>query len=243
LALIPEQTSETPVATPAPVPVTEPLLALLQQALGHELPNQLVAVQGMARLLDAEAADQLGPDGKEYIQRLGAAAQRAHELVRTLADLIRVLRRPGVVSHVSLADVIRDVAAELKALCGGRAIEYDLPEHGPMVTLPAVVSRQVVSHLLRYLVQSEVAPTARPVVVGARATSAGAVWWGTDPDRTLSPAECGRLFEPFAGRNGAGAAPGLGLVLAKLLVENCGGTINVEAGAERGTTVRVVFEG
>ena len=63
----------------------------MQKALGHELPNQLIAVQGLARLLDTET-ERLSDDGKEYLQRLGAAAQRSHEMVRALADFLRALR-------------------------------------------------------------------------------------------------------------------------------------------------------
>jgi signal transduction histidine kinase len=212
---------------------------LLQQALGHELPNHLVAVQGMARLLDAEAADRLGPDGKEYVQRLGAAAQRAHELVRGLADIVRVYRTPGAMTRVSLADVIRDVAAELQAKGASRPLEFQLPEHGPLLPMPAVASRQMVSHLLRFMVQGEHPADRSPVVVCVRETPAGVEWSLTDPAPVLGATERGRLFEPFAARNGT--AHGLGLVPARLLVENCGGTLHAASTPDRGTTLFVMF--
>ncbi len=78
---------------PLPHDSLDDLLALLQKALGHELPNHLVAVQGLARMLEMEQAERLDDEGKDYLRRLAAAAQRAHELARSLADRVRAERR------------------------------------------------------------------------------------------------------------------------------------------------------
>ena len=42
----------------------ERLLGCFQKALGHELPNQLVALQGLARLIEMEQADRLDEEGR-----------------------------------------------------------------------------------------------------------------------------------------------------------------------------------
>ena len=68
------------------------LLNLLQKALGHELPNHLVAMQDLARLLEMDQAERLDDEGKDHLRRLAAATQRTHELIRTLADLVRASR-------------------------------------------------------------------------------------------------------------------------------------------------------
>ncbi len=70
-----------------------PLLAALQQALGHDLPNQLIAVQGLARLLELEQGERLSAEGRDYLARLAAAAARAHALVAELAGLVRQARQ------------------------------------------------------------------------------------------------------------------------------------------------------
>lgn len=69
------------------------LLGVLQKALGHELPNYLVAIQGLARVLEMDQAQRLDDEGKDHLRRVAVAAQRAHELTLTLADRIRSERR------------------------------------------------------------------------------------------------------------------------------------------------------
>jgi hypothetical protein len=68
------------------------LLAVLRQALGHDLPNQLIAVQGLARLLELEQGERLGAEGRDYLGRLAAGAAAAHARVAELAELVRQAR-------------------------------------------------------------------------------------------------------------------------------------------------------
>jgi signal transduction histidine kinase len=225
---------------PHPSESLEGLLSLLQKALGHELPNQLIAVQGLARLLQTDSGDRLSDDGKEYLQRLAAAAQRSHEMVRALADFLRALRagKPG--TRVSVADVVRESAAELNLLYPGRPVVYDFPETGPYVLVPAVVVRQIVGHLLRHALQAGLAEGLR-IEVGARQQENSVELWVRDSGPVLSAEQQQKLFEPFACRDNALPGLGLGLVLARQLAENWGGAIGVQSEAGRGTTVSVRF--
>jgi signal transduction histidine kinase len=219
----------------------ERLLSLLQKALGHELPNQLIAVQGLARLLEAET-EGLSDDGKEYLQRLGAAAQRSHEMIRALADFLRALRavKPG--TRVSVADVVRESAAELNVLYPGRTVIYNFPETGPYVLVPAVVVRQTVGHLLRNALQAGSPEGGVRIEVGARQTENVVELWVRDNGPGLSVEQQQKLFEPFACRDNALPGLGLGLVLARQLAENWGGAIGVRSETDQGTTISVKFD-
>lgn len=137
-------TSLPPGPKPPQRDANDRLLALLQKVLGHDLPNQLIAVQGLAQLLDADAGDRLGDDGREYLHRLSAAAQRAHETIHSLADLIRALRAPRSVLRVPVPDVVREAAQEVNLLFPDCRIEYHFPQCGPFLMVPATVLRQVV---------------------------------------------------------------------------------------------------
>jgi hypothetical protein len=63
----------------------ERLLAVLRQGLAHDLPNHLIALEGLARLLEAEEGERLSAEGRDYVGRLAAAAARAHAVVASLA--------------------------------------------------------------------------------------------------------------------------------------------------------------
>ena len=47
-------------------------MGVVQEALGHQLPNQLVALQGLARLLEEGEGGNLSPKGREQLGRLKA---------------------------------------------------------------------------------------------------------------------------------------------------------------------------
>src|SRR6266568_1263535 len=54
----------------------EQLLASFRQAMGHDMPNHLVAAQGLVRLLEMDEKERLSPAGREYLGRLTIVLQR-----------------------------------------------------------------------------------------------------------------------------------------------------------------------
>jgi signal transduction histidine kinase len=200
------------------------LLAVLQKGLGHELPNRLVAVQGLARLLEAEEVERLGADGRDYLRRLGAAADRAHALAAALADVARLARPPAAVEKADLADVVAEAIAEAKQLAAPTPPEYHasipalaLSVHGPALS-------RVLVRLLKHAGVARVDVSAGPAPAGAAIRIAG--------DRpAVPPEQAVRLFEPFAGAEDEG----LDLFLARELAEGWGGSVVLESGGGAGT--------
>src|SRR5262245_55828958 len=153
------------------------LLACFQQALGHELPNQLVALQGLLRLLEAEASDCLDAECRGVLQRLVTLAQRTHALVNDLAELGRLGREPVPAGGVELAEVAREAVAEVSQLCRGRPVEYHIAaERGLTLGVPYRALRQVLVLLLRHAAQNAAADRPLRVEVGARRTPGGLEW-------------------------------------------------------------------
>src|SRR5262245_37101959 len=93
------------VPKPDPAPAdqrTERLLACIQCALNHDLPNQLVALQGLVQLLEAEEKGRLGSEGMDFLLRLGASARRTLDTVVILRDLHKLTTVPLNMERVSL---------------------------------------------------------------------------------------------------------------------------------------------
>ena len=198
------------------------LMAVLQKALGHELPNQLIAVQGLARLLDLEHGERLGAEGRDYLGRLAAGAARAHALVAELADVARLARPAAPSEAVDFAEVAAEAVAEARQ-SAGRPAEYQEP--GP--TLVLAVPRAALRKLLVILM--------RRAAAGAEGRPAGV---------ELSVRPCGAWAEvrvagdgaplpddSFGGEDGRG----LDLFLARQLAESWGGSLRAEARAPRGS--------
>src|SRR5207237_1403241 len=137
-------------ATPGETdPRTERLLALLQKALGHELPNQLVAIQGLARVLELEEGERLGAEGKEFLGRLAAAAQRPHELIRMLGEFIRASRAVPLDRPTALATAVGQAVMEIRQLATAGSIEYHLPEGDVFLWIAGPALHRVLVELLR----------------------------------------------------------------------------------------------
>jgi signal transduction histidine kinase len=196
-----------------------PLLTCLQQALGHELPNQLVALQGLLRLLADEAGDRLGPEGRAVLDRLTASTRGAHGLVAALAQLVRLERQ---FPQSEIVD-IEEVVVEGKRLALGLDVVYDLPA-ALLLAVPRSALRQVLVVLLRFLASAGAAGARIGVVL----TGPTAILRLAGPGAQLTPERRERLFEPFQER----APTGLELFAARRLARAWGGDVWVEEAAD-----------
>src|SRR5579883_2424404 len=113
---------------------TDQLLACFQQALGHELPNILVSLQGLARLLAAEQGAALDAEGRALVDRLADLARRADALSRATAAVGKACRDAEAPSPVALTDAAREALAEVNILSPGRDVGYDVAEDMPVLT-------------------------------------------------------------------------------------------------------------
>src|SRR5262249_44582476 len=120
----------------------ERLLACFGKAVGHELPNQLVAVQGWLRELELDAADRLPPETRKELDHLAAVLKRTQTLIAALARLSRVGRNPQPAEPVDLAEVSNVAAAEVKQLFPAQPFGYDIAEGSPTLIVPYAALRQ-----------------------------------------------------------------------------------------------------
>jgi signal transduction histidine kinase len=217
----------------------ERLLAAYQQALGHELPNRLVAIQGLVQLLQLEEADKLGPEGREYLDRVAGLSRRAHELVRALAEIGQAVRAAQSSEPTEIADVAREAGTAVNQLYPQVSIEYHFTNPAPRLRVARLALYQVLAHLLRHAAQAGHGDQALCINVGGQDTPTGVEFWVTDDGPGLTDAESDRLFEPFAGGAQDTAGAGLGLFLVSQLVDAWGGRLDVESKVGEGTTLRV----
>jgi signal transduction histidine kinase len=201
------------------------LLAVLQKGLGHELPNQLVAVQGLARLLAQEEGERLSPEGRDYLGRAAAGAARAHALVEALAEVARLARPPAPGEAVDLAEAVREAVAEAKQLAPGPLPDY----HSTVTALPLSAPRRALRTVLLVLLRHAGAAAAR-VELSTRPAAPGVDLRIAGDGPAVPAGQVERLFEPFAGPDGRG----LDLFLAREIAVAWGGSLRWEPGERAG---------
>ena len=208
-------------------------LATLAAGAAHELATPLatiaVVVRELERSLDAgsAAADD-------------AATVRA-EVARCRAILDRMAVEAGepageAFRRTSVAELVRDVVADsIDPLRVDVVVEPAAAER--QLDVPAAALAQALRGLLKNARDATV--DAAPVVVAVRAEPAAVCIEVLDRGTGMSAQVLARVGEPFFTTKAPGRGMGLGVFLARTVVERVGGTLELAARDGGGTVARV----
>lgn len=210
-----------------------------EQVLGyvaHDLRSPLAGIAIHAEfLLDHTVSDE---QRRSSLSVIVAATRHLDRLIQDLLDVgsieagrLRVRARPEAVQPL-VAHALQHLGA--RAARAGVALEVDVPaELGPVLADRARVV-QVFSNLVANAIRHT--PRAGRITVTARPEGADVLFSVADTGTGIEPADLARLFESFwqAPRKPTGGA-GLGLAIARGIVEAHGGRIWAESVPQRGS--------
>jgi PAS domain S-box-containing protein len=225
-------------------------------SLIHELRTPMTSITGYTDLLLSESVGILGETQRQFLQRIGANIERMGGL---LNDLVKVTAiDAGQISlspePVELINVIEDAIMSLSAQFGERklAVQMDMPSELPPVHADRDSLYQIVLHLLSNACQCSEPET--EIVVGARLQEHDGQVEGlpnylfvsvTDTGGGIAPEEHRRVFQRLYRADNpliAGLGDtGVGLSIAKSLVEAQGGRIWVESEMGAGSTFSFIL--
>jgi len=212
-------------------------------SMSHELRSPLTAIIGFAQLMES-AAEPPTQEQKESLAQILQAGWHLLTLINEILDLAKVESRqvPLSVEPVSLAECLAECRDMIAPQAEQRGIHMIFPEFQTPCYVQADRTRvkQVIINLLSNAVKynspqgtvtvdcSSAGP--ERIRVSVRDTGAG-----------LSPEDLAKLFQPFnrLGQEVRGEeGTGIGLVVAKRLVELMGGVIGVESVVGTGSVFR-----
>ena len=211
--------------------------------MSHELRTPLNAILGFGQLLELQAQTDRQ---RENVSRILSGGQHLLELVNEVLDLSRI--ESGKIELTSapirISEVCNEAAALLQPLADKRNVHVGRcvgSASGGTVQADRQRLHQVMLNLLSNAVKYN-----RPggtVTVACEPAAAGRLRLSvSDTGHGMSPADLTKLFTPFerlgAERSGV-EGTGIGLALAKRLVEAMNGTIAVDSAPGRGTTFSV----
>lgn len=214
-------------------------------AVSHELRTPLTSVSGFLELLGDEE-DSLALTGRTYLTAARRGTARLQRIVEDLllvaqieADLLELHTRP-----TDLAELAAAVVEDAGAAAAEKHIEITLDSEGPLpLEADPIRLGQVLENLLSNAIKYT--PAGGAVVLSTS---------GSDGDRRIEiadngigvpHAELGRLFSRFYRASTATRreipGTGLGLVIARAIVESHGGAISLESWEGEGTRVTVTL--
>jgi PAS domain S-box-containing protein len=217
-------------------------------AMSHELKTPLNAVIGFSEIIKEEL---FGPMGVEtyrgYAQDIHASGTRLLAIINDVLDVARL--QGGAITIVTRVCGVRDVlvgAVDLarEATGDNREIEVDIAPAMQSIDVDPQRLRQAIANLLSNALKFT--PQDGRVAIRARQDkSAGIVFAVTDTGIGMAPEKVAAALEPFRQLDASLArrfeGAGLGLSIAKSLVELHGGGLAIQSAVGEGTTVVITL--
>ena len=214
----------------------------LMTAVSHDLRTPLASLRAMVEAIDDGVVD----DPASMRRYAGEMRRAVVQLVAMVDDLFELAQLDaGAIeaetSHARLEDVVRSAvsAVELQAEEKGLALVTNFVGAEDLTCSPRLA--RVLQNLLVNAVRHT--PADGTIRVDVRRLPQGVEVAVADTGEGIAPEDLERVFDPFyrgdPARSGAGA--GLGLALAKRIVETLGGSIRAESAPARGARFAIIL--
>jgi two-component system, OmpR family, phosphate regulon sensor histidine kinase PhoR len=208
--------------------------------VSHELRTPLASLKAMAETLEAGAIDD-PTAARDFVRRMGTEID---DLARLVEELLLIGRlesgqpvvTPTLVSAAALLDGARERLGPLAERAHVRLV-VDRPEPVPMVVADPERIGQVFANLVHNATKHT--PTGGEIRLSAAPDGKAVAFTVRDTGDGIAAGDVDRIFERFykSDRSRADGGSGLGLSIAKHIVEAHGGVIRAaSAGPGRGAT-------
>lgn len=211
----------------------------------HDLRAPLAIISGYAQLLQKEAADRDEPDGDlRALETIGSHAARLNRMISDLLEASRIEIRKLALQRqrTNLLAVIERLAEDTRQTAPDRPVEVVAPNPEACVALvdPARLD-QVLDNLLQNAIKYGTPRT--PILIAVTCDAQTVQIRVTNQGPGISPQEATQLFRRFhrtpAATKSRSEGLGLGLYIARGIVEAHGGQISVESIPNETTTFTI----
>jgi PAS domain S-box-containing protein len=212
-------------------------LETFSYSVSHDLRAPLRAIEGFSRTLLKRYRDSLDPQGQDYLDRVGRAAQRMSVLIDDILSLSRAGRAEIRRQPVDIGAMALDVLRELQDAHPDRTVDISV---GPGLTAGADPSliRIVIDNLLSNAWKFTGKTENARIEVGAIEGSRERVYYVGDNGVGFNPEYADKLFVPFQRLHAESefSGTGIGLALVQRIVRKHGGRIWAEGDVDKGAT-------
>lgn len=214
-------------------------LQIFIAAVTHELRQPLTTIVGYAQVLQRHLGTDLSEPDRRALDAIIEAVWRMRRISTDLHDAARLGAGQFTLqpTPVDLVEVVREVMDAERVSAGRHQLALDAPER-----LPGRWDRERIAQVVAILIDNAVkySPAGSEVRAVLRQEPDGVLLAVTDQGSGMSGDQQAQLFQPFT-RVGETAlvGSGLGLFIAKGIVESHGGRITVQSEPGRGSTFTV----
>jgi two-component system sensor histidine kinase PilS (NtrC family) len=206
----------------------------LAAGIAHEIRNPLASISGSVQVLSNELS--VGSTERRLMEIIVSESNRLSGILEEFLRFVRPQERR--VAPFDVATTVSEVMEIFRLsdeVSDSHSIELDVEPSSSILSGDRDQIRQIVYNVAKNAV--------RAMNAGGKLTISGREEDGwyiirfADTGRGMSPDELARLFTPFSTAFDGGT--GLGMAIVRRIVEDHGGTIDVESRAGEGTTVAI----
>lgn len=208
--------------------------------MSYEFRTPLTSISGFADLLRSGIAGELNAQATDYVEAIATSAERLSEQINTVLDFSQgeAGAMPIAAKPVNVAELLQEAVASKQALAAEKAVSVDLqpPEDGLIITADAKRLSQALGQVLDNAIRYH--RDGGKVLVFAHPKGDEVEIIISDDGHGMDAATRAALLDSSAG---SGIGGGLGLPLAKQLVESHGGRFTLESEPGQGTAVIIAL--
>jgi signal transduction histidine kinase len=217
-------------------------LDMLDYAISHDLHSPLRTMQEMARILADEHAKPAAGDAGVFLQHIIQATAKLNERIEGLVRYRRISRQQLAPRRLAVGEMIEGLLAEQRADVAGQRVSIvvgKLPDAFGDYDLIRQAFAAVLTNAFKFLRDAQ----APQITIGARPEAGRNVYFIADNGVGFDMKYAGRLFGLFQRLHNDAQfkGAGIGLALARRVIERHGGTMRAAARKGEGATFELTL--
>ena len=205
--------------------------------VSHDLKAPLRAINGFTEILMKKYGDKLDEKAKEITDVIIANARKMGQLIEDLLEFSRLGRKEFAIAEVSMAEIVEQVAKDVKAANEGRNVELTIeplpPTHGDRNLLIQVWTN-LIANAFKYSSHKEKSV----ITIGSFKKGDDTVYFIKDNGAGFDMRYADKLFRVFQRLHGANEfeGTGVGLAIVSRIISRHGGKVWAEGKVDEGAT-------
>ncbi|MEO1376204.1 MAG: ATP-binding protein [Cyanobacteria bacterium J06635_10] len=206
-------------------------------SVSHDLRAPLRAIQGFAQVLMEDYENLFDDMGREYLNRLIAAAAHLDTLILDLLAYSSLGRDQIQLAQVSLATIIEGILKELESELQENQAQITIKSTLPFVESQQSTLKSIITNLITNAIKFVRADINPIVEIWAEERGKNVRLWIKDNGIGIAPQHQQRIFRVFERLHGIESYPGTGIGLAIVHrgMESLGGKVGVESNLNQGS--------
>ncbi|MEW6087192.1 MAG: ATP-binding protein [bacterium] len=204
--------------------------------VSHDLKEPLRSINAFAKFVTADYKDKLDEEGRNYLERIQANAVIMQKLIEDLLEISRLERRKNPFEDANTGNMLNEIKIRMEHTLTEKKVEMVISEKMPVVFCDRVRVTEVFANLISNAVKYSDKTHPR-VEVGYKDTVAFYEFYVKDNGPGIPEEYHEKIFKIFQrlGKKEEHEGTGVGLTIAKKIVEMHKGRIWVESKVGEGT--------